>query len=58
MADGNNDQVEVIIIDLADLAIELEGDDFYKKPAVYFFGGGKKEFLDPGEDGTLYNPPA
>ena len=52
-----NDQVEVVVVDFSELAIELEGDEFYKQPVVYYFGGGKKEFLDPGEDGNLYNPP-
>ena len=51
------DQVQVVVIDVADLAIELEGEDFYTKPVVYTFGGGKREFRDAGEDSNLYNPP-
>jgi len=49
--------VQVVEINLADLAIELEGDEFYKEPVVYYFGGGKREFIDQGENSTLYNPP-
>jgi len=41
---------------MGDLAIELEGDEFYKKPVVYTFGGGKREFLDKGIDSNLYDP--
>ena len=53
----SDDQVQVVEIDMADLAIELEGDEFYAKPVVYTFGGGKREFKDAGEDSNLYNPP-
>ncbi len=48
--------VQVVVIDLAELAIELEGDEFYKEPVVYYFGSGKREFIDTGKDSTLYNP--
>lgn len=51
-----DDQVQVIEIDMGDLAIEVEGEDYYKPPVVYFFGGGKREFDDKGEDSALYNP--
>lgn len=53
-----SDTVEVVEIDMGDLAKQLEGDEFYKQPVVYSFGGGAREFVDPGEDGALYNPPA
>lgn len=51
-----DDQVQVVIIDLADKAIELEGAEFYEEPVVYYWGGGKREFKDKGKDSTLYNP--
>lgn len=49
------DQVQVVIIDLADMAIELEGAEFYEEPVVYYWGGGKREFKDLGKDSNLYN---
>jgi len=51
-----DDQVEVIEIDMGDLAIELEGDAYFEKPVVYSFGGGKREFRDKGLDSSLYDP--
>lgn len=51
-----DDRVQVVEIDLADLAIELEGNEFYKQPIVYTFGG-RRVFKDAGEDSNLYNPP-
>lgn len=51
-----DDIVEVTEINMADLAIELEGPEFYDQPVVYYFGGGKREFVDKGEDSALYNP--
>lgn len=52
-----DDVVEVIEIDMADLAVEVEGAEFYKPPVVYSFGGGRRTFVDKGEDSNLYNPP-
>jgi hypothetical protein len=51
------DEVQVIEIDMADLAIELNGPEHFEQPNVYSFGGGKREFKDKGEDSALYNPP-
>jgi len=51
-----DDQVEVVIIDMGDLAMEVEGDEFFEQPTVYSFGGGKREFKDKGLDSSLYDP--
>ena len=51
-----DDQVQVVEIDMADLVLELDGPEFYKQPIVYYFGGGKREFEDKGEDSNIYNP--